>query len=86
MLLVMKKPSSWMNSALPVVTTENTPSESLKDSNGLPNQRQRKDGNPPFIKMKQPVQFTRSRAYHKDDNAHIESRQGDKDSGSVTIV
>jgi len=27
-----------------------------------------------FIERKQPVQFTRSRAYHKDDNAHIEQK------------
>lgn len=27
-----------------------------------------------FTKRKQPVQFTRSRAYHKDDNAHIEQK------------
>lgn len=27
-----------------------------------------------FAKRKQPVQFTRSRAYHKDDNAHIEQK------------
>ena len=29
-----------------------------------------------FAQRKRPVQFTRSRAYHKDDNAHVESRQG----------
>lgn len=27
-----------------------------------------------FAERKQPVQFTRSRAYHKDDNAHIEQK------------
>jgi hypothetical protein len=27
-----------------------------------------------FTQRKQPVQFTRSRAYHKDDNAHIEQK------------
>jgi hypothetical protein len=27
-----------------------------------------------FLHRKQPVQFTRSRAYHKDDNAHIEQK------------
>ena len=27
-----------------------------------------------FIERKHPVQFTRSRAYHKDDNAHIEQK------------
>lgn len=27
-----------------------------------------------FTERKQPVQFTRSRAYHKDDNAHIEQK------------
>ena len=27
-----------------------------------------------FMERKQPVQFTRSRAYHKDDNAHIEQK------------
>jgi len=27
-----------------------------------------------FTKRKQPVQFTRSRAYHKDDNSHIEQK------------
>lgn len=27
-----------------------------------------------FTKRKKPVQFTRSRAYHKDDNAHIEQK------------
>ena len=27
-----------------------------------------------FVERKQPVQFTRSRAYHKDDNAHIEQK------------
>jgi hypothetical protein len=27
-----------------------------------------------FAKRKRPVQFTRSRAYHKDDNAHIEQK------------
>jgi hypothetical protein len=27
-----------------------------------------------FTKRKQPVKFTRSRAYHKDDNAHIEQK------------
>lgn len=27
-----------------------------------------------FTKRKQPVQFTRSRAYHKDDNAHVEQK------------
>jgi len=27
-----------------------------------------------FTKRKHPVQFTRSRAYHKDDNAHIEQK------------
>ena len=27
-----------------------------------------------FIERKKPVQFTRSRAYHKDDNAHIEQK------------
>jgi hypothetical protein len=29
-----------------------------------------------FSQRKHPIQFTRSRAYHKDDNAHVESRQG----------
>ena len=29
-----------------------------------------------FTERKQPVQFTRSRAYHKDDNAHIEQKDG----------
>jgi hypothetical protein len=29
-----------------------------------------------FTGRTKPVAFTRSRAYHKDDNAHIESRQG----------
>lgn len=27
-----------------------------------------------FTERKQPVQFTRSRAYHKDDNAHVEQK------------
>ena len=27
-----------------------------------------------FTKRKRPVQFTRSRAYHKDDNAHVEQK------------
>jgi len=27
-----------------------------------------------FTQRKQPIQFTRSRAYHKDDNAHIEQK------------
>lgn len=27
-----------------------------------------------FLKRKQPVQFTRSRPYHKDDNAHVEQK------------
>jgi len=27
-----------------------------------------------FTKRKQPVQFTRSRAYHKDDNSHVEQK------------
>lgn len=27
-----------------------------------------------FAKRKEPIQFTRSRAYHKDDNAHIEQK------------
>jgi hypothetical protein len=27
-----------------------------------------------FTQRKQPVQFTRNRAYHKDDNAHIEQK------------
>ncbi len=27
-----------------------------------------------FLQRKQPVQFTRSRAYHKDDNAHVEQK------------
>ena len=27
-----------------------------------------------FTNRKQPVQFTRSRAYHKDDNAHVEQK------------
>ena len=27
-----------------------------------------------FVDRKQPVQFARSRAYHKDDNAHIEQK------------
>src|SRR5512147_749913 len=27
-----------------------------------------------FAQRKQPVQFTRSRAYHKDDNSHIEQK------------
>jgi hypothetical protein len=27
-----------------------------------------------FTKRKHPVQFTRSRAYHKDDNAHVEQK------------
>jgi hypothetical protein len=27
-----------------------------------------------FVQRKQPIQFTRSRAYHKDDNAHVEQK------------
>jgi hypothetical protein len=27
-----------------------------------------------FTQRKQPIQFTRSRAYHKDDNAHVEQK------------
>ena len=27
-----------------------------------------------FMERKQPIQFTRSRAYHKDDNAHVEQK------------
>jgi hypothetical protein len=40
-----------------------------------------------FAQRKRPVRFTRSRAYHKDDNAHVESRQGGRPtsaSGSAT--
>ena len=36
-----RNPLSWMSSALPALSTENTPSESLKDSSGFPNQRQK---------------------------------------------
>jgi hypothetical protein len=53
MPLVMKKPPSWMNSAPPAGVTANMPSESSKDSNALPNQRQKKEEDPPFIRMKQ---------------------------------
>ena len=36
-----------------------------------------------FTNRKQPVQFTRSRSYHKNDNAHVEQRTGPtSDNGS----
>ena len=53
MPLVVKKPLSWMNFVPPTDVTANMPSESLNDLNALPNQKQRKKANPPFIKMKQ---------------------------------
>ena len=49
---VMKKQPSWMNPVPPADVIANMPSGSSKDTNALPNQRQRKEGNSPFIRMK----------------------------------
>jgi hypothetical protein len=48
----MKKPPSWMNSEPPADVTAITPSESSKDLNALQNQRQKKEENHPFIRMR----------------------------------